>query len=115
MKKILIIFYTLFFVILYSCAKTPPTKKLVGIGINSLPIKLEYTIDEALNLDGLTVHAIYDDNSFEIINDFDVNYTSFNLGKNIVKIKAKSRPISARATQTNAELRDKCKKMTLYN
>ena len=68
MKKILIIFYAVFFIILCGCKKTPIPKEIVGITIHSLPVQLEYTTCESLNLEGLIVHAIYNDDSFEIIN-----------------------------------------------
>ena len=86
MKKILIIFYAVFFIILCGCGKNVPPKEIVGITIHSLPDQLVYTTIESLNLDGLVVHVIYSDDSFEIINDYEVNYSSLTHGNNVVKI-----------------------------
>lgn len=50
-----------------------PVKVMTGIKITSLPDKTEYTAGEELNIKGLTVEAVYDDNSRKGISGYEVS------------------------------------------
>lgn len=50
-----------------------PSAALESIGIASMPVKIEYFINESLDLTGLTVVAHYDDGSSETVTDYTVS------------------------------------------
>lgn len=50
-----------------------PVKVLTGIEITSLPDKTEYTAGDELNVKGLVVEAVYDDNSRKGISGYEVS------------------------------------------
>lgn len=61
--------------------------QIISISIKQLPNKVEYVLNEQLNLDGLIVEANYTDNTKKVIEDYEIEYDQFQIGTNTIKIK----------------------------
>jgi len=89
MKKVVKIFYFIFFIftifLLISCDNKP---KEMGIKIIEYP-KINYYIDEDYNFDDLKVVVYYDNNSEEIIYDYHLIFNDKIIGNNTISIKYK--------------------------
>ncbi len=92
-KKIIKIMFVLLSLVIFTSCMIPQqpdeTKKEVSIKIDRLPNKLTYYENEELDFTGLVVKLYFDDESNEVINDYEVIYDDLMSGKNEITIKYK--------------------------
>jgi len=86
MKKGLIIIYILLLSLLIGC-KQSNNIKIKDINIVQLPYKLEYNLNETLDLNGLIIELIYDNNTTKIIDDYEIEHSDLIIGENTITIK----------------------------
>lgn len=56
------------------------------IVIETMPSKLNYFVGQEFDCSGLVIKGTYSDGTTEIINDYQISYSSFNEGENVVTI-----------------------------
>ena len=84
-KKTLIIFIILVFgSFLWACELN---KKIINMNVIHEPNKTNYYLGESLDLEGLIVQIVYNDGTYELIDNYELIYSDLILGENVITIK----------------------------